>query len=329
MSPAAHEPRVQPPVRLALTIGDPAGIGPEIALAAIADPRVAALELTLDLLGPASLCPAELPPYVTWITTDAPAAWDVGRVQAGCGRAALAALAAGHERALGGEVEALVTGPVSKEALHLAGERVEGQTELLARWSGVERFEMVAQAGRARVMLLTRHLPLREALERITQEAIEDHLALFNESLHTLGWSAPRLAVAGLNPHAGENGLLGSEEQQIIEPAVRSAREAGLTVHGPISPDSIFLAAREGEFEGVLALYHDQAFIPLKLLSDGRGVTWIAGLPYLRVSPVHGTAFDIAGRGVASPRNLIEALCFAADSVRRRRTARPPAPEPA
>ena len=295
---------------VALTLGDPAGIGPEIALAAARD-RGVRERTRLVLVGPGRLRPADVRSE-DWLDSGGPASWRMGEAQAECGRAAIDALRAGHELAAAGRVDALVTGPVSKRALHLAGEQVEGQTELLARWSGARRYEMIGISGSLRVMLLTRHLPLREALARITRERVLDHLELFDESLRRLGIGSPRLALAGLNPHAGEDGILGGEEAEILAPAVADARSRGIAVDGPRSPDTVFLQASRGAFDGVLALYHDQAFIPVKLLSQDGGVTWIAGLPYLRMSPVHGTAFDIAGRGIASPANLIAAVLEAA-----------------
>lgn len=315
MGPASLRPR------LAVTVGDPAGIGPEVVLAALADARVREAA-RLVVLGPAELRPGSVPaiapadvraaPDVAWVETPGPARWELGRVQPECGAAALAALRAGHELALAGDVDGLVTAPVSKEALRAAGEVCEGQTELLGRWSAVERFEMVAIAGELRVMLLTRHMPLIEALQSVTTERVLDHLRLFDGALRRLGFERPRLALAGLNPHAGENGLIGLEDRERLVPAVAAARAEGLEVSGPHSPDAVFLAAREGRHDGVLALYHDQAFIPVKLIAEGQGLTWIAGLPYLRISPAHGTAFDIAGRGLASPGNLIAALLQAA-----------------
>jgi 4-hydroxythreonine-4-phosphate dehydrogenase len=257
-----------------------------------------------------------------WIETDTCGTWDLGRVQESAGRAALAALRVGHELAHAGAVDALVTGPVSKEALHLAGERVEGQTELLGRWCGVTRFEMLAVAGGLRVLLLTRHMPLVEAIARVTTAGALDHLRLLDEGLRGLGIDRPRLALAGLNPHAGENGLLGREDDAILRPAVHAARAEGLQVDGPVSPDAVFLLASRGRYDGVLALYHDQAFIPIKLLSEDGGVTVILGLPYVRVSPVHGTAFDLAGTGRASPANLVAAIRRAADWGRLGRAAR-------
>lgn len=317
--------------RLALTLGDPAGIGPEIALRALEDPRVRACA-RLVMIGPGFLRPERVPlqdlaelrtgPDFVWVDSGGPAEFRMGEVQADCGRAAISALRAGHELAMARRVDALVTCPVSKSALHLAGETVEGQTELLGRWAAVERIEMLAIAGQLRVMLLTRHLPLRAALESITTERVIDRLELLDDSLRQLGIPAPRLALAGLNPHAGEGGILGTEDEAILRPAVEDLRRRAVDVVGPRSPDTVFLQASRGEFDGVLALYHDQAFIPIKLLSQDAGVTVLAGLPYLRVSPVHGTAFDIAGRGIASHENLVAAIRSASEWSRAAR-ARP------
>ncbi|MEZ6014339.1 MAG: 4-hydroxythreonine-4-phosphate dehydrogenase PdxA [Planctomycetota bacterium] len=355
---------------IALTVGDPAGIGPETVAAALARPELRE-RMALLVIGPEALRPRTVPRLmgdaeaapdldaglaggsgpghgagadararrplpeaavraaravadVAWLATPGPTQWSLGEVQASCGAAAVAALEAGHRYALAGAVDALVTAPVNKAALHLAGTRVEGQTELLARWCEVTRYEMIGMAGALRVMLLTRHMPLVAAIEAAREAALpggllERHVALFDEALRALvGIDRPRLAVAGLNPHAGEGGILGRDELERFAPAVARARASGFDVAGPVSPDAVFYEALQGRYDGVLALYHDQAFIPLKLLSNGRGVTVIAGLPYLRLSPMHGTAFDIAGQGLADPTNLIEALHRAADFVARR-----------
>lgn len=299
---------------IGLTVGDPAGVGPEIVLAALADERVRGA-MNLRVFGPARLRPEWIEldrgaggPPRSWVDTGELGDYELGRVQARCGRAALDALRVGVDWARGRRVDALVTAPVSKEALHAAGERVEGQTELLGRWDNATDFEMVAIAGRLRVMLLTRHMALREALALVTTERVEAKLALLDETLRGWGFEKPRLALAGLNPHAGERGLLGREELDVLEPAVDRARARGILVAGPLSPDSVFIAALRGEHDAVLALYHDQAFIPVKLAGQRNGLTVIAGLSFLRVSPAHGTAFDIAGKGVASAHNLIVAL---------------------
>ncbi len=312
---------------LALTLGDPAGIGPEVCLRALAEPEVRGAA-RLVLLGPAELRPAEVPlarledaaswrgeladGAALWVVTEGPGEFTPGRVQACCGRAALAALRVGHELAHAGHVDALVTAPVSKEALHLAGEPVEGQTELLGRWCGVDDHQMLAIAGELRVLLLTRHMPLREAIDQVSEERVVRHLRMLGAGLEELGFASPRLALAGLNPHAGEDGLLGAEDGEVLAPAVARARELGLDVTGPVSPDAVFAAAAKGEYDGVLALYHDQAFIPIKLLGEGCGFTVLLGLPYLRISPAHGTAFELVGTGRARHSDLVHALLEAA-----------------
>ena len=317
--------------RIALTVGDPAGIGPETVFAALERPEVRA-RASLVVIGPEALRPAEVPRFVPggrpreveWSATEGPERWVMGEVQASCGAAAVAALRRAHELALAGTVDAVVTAPVNKAALHAAGTHVEGQTELLASWCGTTRYEMIGIAGALRVMLLTRHMPLADALVAVRRACevggqLEAHVALFDEALRGLmGVAAPRIAVAGLNPHAGEGGILGRDELDYIGPSVARSRAAGFDVSGPSSPDAVFHEALHGRYDGVLALYHDQAFIPLKLIAGGRGLTVIAGLPYLRLSPMHGTAFDIAGKGLADPTNLVEALLRAAELVARR-----------
>jgi len=304
-----------------LTVGDPAGIGPEIVRSVLGD-RDLARELRLLVFGPASERPDDVPVLedparartraddALWFVTEG-GDWEPGRVQASAGRAALAALRAAADLALARGVDALVTAPVSKEALHLAGERCEGQTELFGRWAGVP-VEMLAIAGELRVLLLTRHLPLRRALDEITSERVFAHLLLLDAGLRALGFAAPRIACAGLNPHAGEGGILGTEELELLVPAIERARAAGLDVAGPESPDAVFLAASLGRYDGVLALYHDQAFLPIKLVAPRTGLTVLLGLPYLRVSPAHGTAFDLVGTGRADAGNLALALRRAA-----------------
>jgi 4-hydroxythreonine-4-phosphate dehydrogenase len=308
---------------LALTTGDPAGIGPEVVLAALEDPAVRSAS-RLVVCGPGVLRPASIPSVVAeqvsefadslangkavWLESECPANWRMGEVQKSCGQAALAALRMGHELALAGHVEALVTAPVSKEALHLAGEQVEGQTELLGRWCGVDDHQMLAIAGPLRVLLLTRHLPLKVAIARLDEGEVVRHLTMLHQGLESIGIMRPKLGLAGLNPHAGEGGLLGREESEVLEPARRRALESGLDVIGPVSPDTIFAQAAAGKFDGVLALYHDQAFIPIKLLGEGKALTLLLGLPYMRLSPAHGTGFDIAGKGLARSQDLVVTL---------------------
>ena len=327
MSSSSNNTASVPRPLIALTLGDPAGIGPEIVARTVTDFQVRS-NARLVVIGPVKYLPkglrlveAEQLDAVAE-DVDAVAIATTGQITVTCGEvsreaglAALMALRIGSTMAKVGLVEALVTAPVCKEALHLAGEAVEGQTELLAKWDGARRYQMLATAGDMRVMLLSRHLPLRAALDQITTENVLDHLHLLSESLIALGFDSPKLALAGLNPHAGENGVIGTEEQLVLQPAVLAAREAGLSVSDPQPPDTIFIRAARGEFDAVLALYHDQAFIPLKLAGAAPEIeplTTIAGLSYVRVSPAHGTAFDIAGKHLASPDNLIAAVLQAA-----------------
>ncbi len=319
------------PALLALTAGDPSGIGPEIVAKCLERDELFE-DLRLVVLGPAACRPDGVPlgtadrstldsfERAVWVDSGGPERFEVGQVRAESGRAALDALRAGHQLALDGLVEGLVTAPVNKEALHLAGEQVEGQTQLLGRWCNAPNVEMLAVAGQLRVLLLTRHLPLAEAIASIRTDRVTAHLHLLDATLRELGIAKPRIALAGLNPHAGENGLLGKEDGELLAPAVRDARAAGLDVSGPESPDTVFIAASRGVFDGVLALYHDQAFIPVKLLDPDGGLTLLTGLPYLRVSPAHGTAFDIAGQGRASEENLAAALRQTASWARNRRS---------
>jgi 4-hydroxythreonine-4-phosphate dehydrogenase len=322
---------------LALTVGDPAGIGPEIVLGALQHAEVRSAARLL-VIGPGRLRPTDVPAVsqaeaadlrlqlpdgaAVWIESEAPEHWELGRVQRACGQAAHAALRIGHELAFADVVDALVTAPVSKEALHLAGVHVEGQTELLGRWCEVNDHQMLAIAGQLRILLLTRHLPLRLALRKLDGGEVLRHLKMLDKGLRELGFESPRLGLAGLNPHAGEGGVLGREEIEILEPAKQKAIEAGLDVTGPISPDTVFAQAVGGRFDGVLALYHDQAFIPIKLLGEGRAMTLLLGFPYLRLSPAHGTGFDIVGRSLARHDDLRATIIQAAEWGAARRRSR-------
>ena len=325
--------------RVALTVGDPAGIGPEIVRAVLEGGALAG-RLRLVVLGPGRLCPgdvarvtrmdeADVEADVLWLPTPTDGDWEPGRAQRSAGAAALAALRAGAELAQAGQVDALVTAPVSKEALHLAGAVVEGQSQLLAEWAGVPTVDMLALAGELRVSLLTRHMPLRDALDAITEDRVHAHLLRLAEGMRGLGFAEPRLALAGLNPHAGEAGILGREELDVLVPALARARRDGVDVAGPESPDTVFERAASGAFDAVLALYHDQAFIPVKLAAPLRGSTVLLGLPYLRVSPAHGTAFDIVGRGVADWKGLEGALLQAGRWAIERRERNASGAEPA
>ncbi len=299
-------------VRIGITLGDPAGIGPE----------VVAKALGLDHLHrDAVLVPIGSPSVLEhWGLQGAPrreaipagdldwSAVPVGQVDAACGRAALDAIHAGVRLCLAGEIAALVTGPINKRSAQMAGMRVPGHTELIAELCGNPEVRMLLAGERLRTIHVTTHVALHEACRQATTARVWRTIELGNDALRLLGIERPRIAVAGLNPHAGEEGLFGDEDQRQIGPAVEQARRHGLTVSGPLPPDTIFLRAWQGEFDLVVAMYHDQGHIPMKLVEFDKTVNITAGLPILRTSVDHGTAFDIAGQDRARPENMARAI---------------------
>ncbi len=289
--------------RIAITVGDPAGIGPEIARKAAADDRVrgACEPLIFDADG------------ATGITRGEPSA-------AG-GRAAYDVIVRAVSAARAGEVDAIATAPVSKLAFSMAGLPWKGHTDLLAHLCGSNRYAMLFHSPDLVVVLATVHVPLAEVPRLLTRAHLAETIALTAEWMPRFGVSRPRIAVAGLNPHAGEAGLLGTEDDAIIRPAVEDARANGIDATGPWPGDTVFLRASRGEFDAVVACYHDQGLIPVKLLGFGKAVNVTIGLPIIRTSVDHGTAFDIAGKGTADPGSLIEAVVLAAQLATRTRTA--------
>ena len=235
-----------------------------------------------------------------------------GRVTPEAGRAAYDAIVSAVDDAQAGTVDAIATAPINKEAFAAAGVPWRGHTELLAHLTGASRFAMMFYAEELRVVLATVHIPLAEVPRTLTRDRLESTVMLTAEQLPEFGLSRPRLAVAGLNPHAGEHGLIGTEDDEVIRPAIEACRARGVDVHGPFPADTIFLRAMKQEFDAVVACYHDQGLIPVKLAAFGRAVNVTLGLPIVRTSVDHGTAFDIARRGVADPSSLIEAVRLAA-----------------
>lgn len=317
---------------LALTLGDPAGIGPEIVAKALAadallrqrvvvvgDPLV--LRDALARYAPAfSLVEVDLrEPTAEWhehqialhavsTLTTLP---NLGEVSAEAGATANAAIVEAATLCLEGHTGGMATAPISKLALRAAGVAEPGHTEILARLSGLagtERFAMMFASAHLQVVLATIHLPLADALKALTPALVLEKLQLTHAAGRWLGKAAPRIAVAGINPHAGESGMLGSDEARVLLPAIAAARERGIDVTDPLPPDTVFMRARTGEFDVVLAMYHDQGLIPVKLLGLDSAVNVTIGLPFLRSSVDHGTAFDIAGRGIASEANLLHVL---------------------
>ena len=279
---------------VAITAGDPAGIGPEIARKASDDPRVRAVCEPV-IYGP----------------PDA-SRFEPGVLSAEAGRAAYDAICAAVRDALDGGVSAIATAPVNKMGFSRAGLHWKGHTDLLADLTHAPRVAMMFWSEPLKVVLATVHVPLAEVPRLLTRALLGDIIDLTARELPRFGVVRPRLALAGLNPHAGEEGLLGSEETQILRPAVEDARGRGIAIDGPFPGDTIFGRATRGEFDAVIACYHDQGLIPVKLLAFGRAVNVTLGLPIVRTSVDHGTAFDIAGKGIADPSSMIEAVLLAA-----------------
>jgi 4-hydroxythreonine-4-phosphate dehydrogenase len=286
--------------RIALTTGDPAGIGPEIVAKAAADPGVRAM----------------CEPVIFEASPPAPVR--IGEVSAASGRASYDTILRAVGAAQRGEVDAIATAPINKLAWSQAGLPWKGHTDLLAHLCGARRVAMLFHAPQLNVVLITVHVPLRDVAALMTRELVDETIALTARSLPQLGVAKPRLALAGLNPHAGEAGLLGTEDAEVLAPAVASARAAGVDIRGPFPADTVFVRASRGEFDCVLACYHDQGLVPVKLLAFGQAVNVTIGLPIIRTSVDHGTAFDIAGQGVADAGSMIEAVKLAAQMAGRR-----------
>jgi len=321
---------------LAIALGDPAGIGPEVSLKALAseletdahryllignESLIRSLNEQLSLgLALASASPSAGPGRVLIFDPDPhPAAPDVLRVPHSPegARAAVRWLKHGATLCLRGEADAVVTAPVNKESIIRSGEdKFVGQTELLSDLAGTSRTAMMLlgcdDRGRwLRVALATTHVPLARVAQTLTREKIELAIELAARACSDLGLSRARVGVCGLNPHAGEGGKIGTEELTTVIPAVEAARSRGLDVVGPLAADTLFYYAFKGDFDSVVAMYHDQGLAPLKMIGFETGVNWTLGLPFIRTSPDHGTAYDIAGKGVANPASMISALRLA------------------
>jgi 4-hydroxythreonine-4-phosphate dehydrogenase len=283
-------------VKIGITVGDPAGIGPEIARKAAEDPEVRAL-CDVVFYGPAS--DAEV------------AGFERGRVSAAAGRAAYDAIVRAVDDAVQGKIDAIATAPVNKEAFAAAGLPWRGHTDLLAHLTRAPNVAMMFYAESLRVVLATVHIPLAEVPGAITREGIESIVTLTASSLPRFGITSPRIALAGLNPHAGEHGVIGREDDEVLAPAVAACRARGIAIDGPLPADTVFVRAMRGEYDCVVACYHDQGLIPVKLVAFGQAVNVTLGLPIVRTSVDHGTAFDIAGKGIADPSSMIAAVKLA------------------
>lgn len=327
--------------RVAITLGDAAGIGPEVSLKAVADPEIRRILRPL-LVGPGAVVEAAVhwtapAPALRRIAAASEAVYPddavellstseltpkeapMGRLSAAAGAAGVAAVETAARLALAGEVDAVVTAPLNKGAIRLAGVDYPGHTEILAAVAGAPSARMLLVSGSLRVCHVTVHVSLRQAIDLIRRDRVLATIRDAHEGLRRLGIRQPRLAVAGLNPHAGEGGLFGREEIEEIAPACEAACAEGLQVAGPLPPDTVFLRAARGEFDGVIAQYHDQGHIPIKLFGFHGGVNITLGLPFIRTSVDHGTAFDIAGRGIADPTSMKEALRVAVQMAHHQR----------
>ncbi len=321
-------------MRIGITLGDVNGIGPEVAVKAlqrgglpadtacvligprrVLDEQCAAFGLPAP---PCSPCGSEPAPGETriWDTGEV-LPWLPGQVRADAALAAVNAVRTGVRACLEGRLDALVTAPLCKEGLQLAQLDYPGHTELLAEECGVTRFGMLLMGGGLRVLLATRHLPLRLVADALTPDVLRMALALGVEALPWLGCADRVIGVCGLNPHAGDGGTLGDEERDILEPVLQEARQRGWPVEGPVPADVIFHQALQGRYGIVLALYHDQGLGPLKMHAFATGVNVTLGLPMVRTSPDHGTAFDIAGKNRADPSSMGAALQAACDLAQR------------
>lgn len=311
---------------IAITMGDPAGIGPEIIIKSLAQGELSGAPavvvgcvqtlrrvLALNIVPQVELNVIDEPAQARFApgiinVIDEPVAdseaLKPGVVQAQAGDLAYRCIKKATALALAGEVQAIATAPLNKEAMHSAGHIYPGHTELLAKLTNSRDYAMVLYTDKLKVIHVTTHIALRKFLDTLNRDRVETVIGMADTFLKRVGYTKPRIAVAGVNPHAGENGLFGDEEITIVGPAVEAMKAKGLDVYGPCAPDTVYLQAYEGQYDMVVAMYHDQGHIPLKLLGFYDGVNLTAGLPFIRTSADHGTAFDIAWTGKAKSESM-------------------------
>ncbi|HEY6401958.1 MAG TPA: 4-hydroxythreonine-4-phosphate dehydrogenase PdxA [Blastocatellia bacterium] len=340
-APTKVEAETKP--RIGLTIGDPAGIGPEVALKAALEEEVLAacapviigdaqylshwarifgLSRGFDCVNADATIPLDQNTPIIYNLNNIPGSIEMGREQAECGRAAAQFIETASRLCLSGRLDAMATAPINKKSLYLAGYPFPGHTEFLAQLTQTDEFAMAFITPTLRVALLTTHVPLADVPGYVKKSGIETLIRLVYRELTAYGLESPRIAVAALNPHGGEGALFGFEEALEMIPAIESCRELdGIDVSGPHSGDTIFMRAARGEFDIVISCYHDQGLIPVKCLSFGEAVNVTLGLPFIRTSVDHGTAFDIAGQGKADHSSMVAAIKLAADLFNRKKLA--------
>ncbi len=321
--------------RIGITMGDPAGIGPEVVLKAVAEEEIRSvcvpviigdaqllahtartldLQSGYDIVRRGEPLPGHLTEPVIFHLDNVGGYIEPGIESGAAGKAAAGYIEAAVELCAAGSIEAIATAPINKRALFLGGYSFPGHTEFLASLTSTEEYAMALVAANLRIVLLSTHVPLAEAIRMVERDRIIRIIRLAHRELQRWGIDRPRIAVAALNPHGAEGGLFGVEEASEMVPAVEACRGVDdLNVQGPFSADTIFLRASRGEFDAVIACYHDQAMIPLKCLSFGEAVNVTLGLPFIRTSVDHGTAFDIAGKGLAEHSSMMAAIKLAAD----------------
>jgi len=326
---------------LAITMGDAAGSGPEIVVKALADLEMYEISRPFVIGDAATMIEAlkitKVPGEIRPISKIAeaqykPSVIDVidlknidlakltrGQVNPMAGKAAFEYIKLAVDLALAGECDAIVTSAINKEALNKAGYHYDGHTQILAELCGAKEVAMMLATGKLRVSHVSTHVSLFKAIERVKLPRILTVLKLTNEAMKEMGIDNPRIAVSGLNPHAGEGGLFGDEEPKHIIPAIEEARRLGMNVVGPLPPDSVFLRASQGQFDAAIAMYHDQGHIAVKMLGITEGVNVTLGLPIIRTSVDHGTVFGKAGKGTADPLSLIQSIKLASIMCRNRR----------
>jgi 4-hydroxythreonine-4-phosphate dehydrogenase len=303
--------------RIALTMGDPSGIGPEIAVRAAMLPEFKAnTEIIIygcpDIINAAAVrFNGAKYPNIRQTGKLKFQEVPVGQANPACGLAAMDAVVAATQDALAGKVDALVTAPMNKASVNLAGIKFTGHTELIAELCNCHHYAMMQSAGNLRVVFVTTHIPLREVAAAITPEHIIKVALLLNNVIKTEGIAKPLLAAAAINPHAGEDGFMGGEDEEKVKPALKLLRKQGVNIEGPFPPDTLFIDNIRNRFDGIVSMYHDQGHIPFKMLAFDRGVNSTLGLPIIRTSVDHGTAFEIAWKGIADTGSLEAAIALA------------------